>query len=182
VVVALALLLPSASFAEVYAGELMRPADPCAIPDPQRPYVCDIGPPRPLSMRSFLEIAQRDHTILDLIARVGMPDRAELQEVTAGPPWLGWEIRTYYRRYDYMYVFGRSFILGDPEVSLIRYEGPMPDRLWVRPLTAEEAALRAEQAAALAEAEAERAEQYADRAEADANRLKQDFHQSLRKN
>lgn len=159
---------------------------PCEFPDPERPYVCDIGQPRPLSMRSFRDILRNDAAVRAVVQRIGMPYAAEIQQVRVVDPWYSWELRTYYPEYDRMYAFARAFILGVPEISLLRYEGPMPlDRLQVAVATpgdAERAAQRAEQAAAEAEALADRAERDASRAEAIADQAGHDFKRTLLKN
>jgi hypothetical protein len=183
---ALACVLATAAWADE-----VPPLDrPCQVVDPERPYVCDIGPPQPLSMRSFKEVLARDGAVRALVRRIGMPYAVEMQRVRVEDPWYTWELRAYYPTYDRMYAFGRAFILGVPEVSLMRYEGPIPPDRWRTATTtvsaprgdAEAAALRAEQAAAEAEALADRADRYADRAEAIADQAGQDFKRSLFKN
>jgi len=169
------------------AQEPIRPGHPCDIPDPERPYVCDIGPPQPLSLRSFREILTNDAAVRAVVRRIGMPYAVEMQRVRVEDPWYTWEIRTYYPDYNRMYAFSRAFILGVPEVSLLRYEGPIPlDRRWPAVVTvagdADSALARAERAAAEAEALADRADRFADRAEAIANQGASEFKQSLYKN
>lgn len=170
------------------AQEPVRVAHPCDVPDPERPYVCDIGPPQPLSMRSFNEIVTNDGAVRAVVRRIGMPYAVEMQRVRVEDPWYSWEVRAYYPQYNRMYAFSRAFILGVPEVSMLRYEGPIPaDRQWpaVVPASmgdAESAAARAERAAAEAEALADRAERLADRAEAIADQGARDFTRSLFKN
>lgn len=149
----------------------------------ERPYVCDIGPAEPLSMVSFVQVLQDDAAIRALVARIGMPNAVELQRVLVNDPWLSYEIRVYYRGYDRMYVFGRSFILGNPEVSLLRHEGPIPAS-WLAsraPIDVDAEARRAEAAAARAESIADRAERLADRAEAIADAMAADFPRQLQK-
>ena len=113
-----------------------------------------------------------------------MPDAVELQRVLVNDPWLGYEFRAYYREYDQMYVFGRAFILGNPEVTLLRHQGPIPES-WLarrRPVQTEaDAARRADEAADRAEAIADRAERLADRAESIAYAMAADFPRQLRK-
>ncbi len=157
---------------------------PCELPNPERPYVCDIGKPKPLSLRSFKEILRNDAALRAVVQHIGMPYAAEIQQVRVEDPWYSWELRTYYPEYDRMYAFSRAFILGVPEISLLRYEGPMPyDRLQIAALPgdAERAAERAERAAAEAEALADRAERDASRAEAIADQAGRDFHRTLLK-
>lgn len=156
----------------------------CADQSEERPYVCDIGPAEPLSMASFVQMLQDDNALRSTVARIGMPDAAELQRVLVNEPWVSYEVRTYYRKYDRMYVFGRAFVLGNPQVSLLRHEGPIPAS-WLAsraPIDADAEARRAEDAAARAEAIAERAERLADRAESIADAMAADFPRRLQKN
>lgn len=156
----------------------------CEGQSDQRPYVCDIGAAKPLSMVSFVQLLQDDSAIRGTVARIGMPDAAELQRVLVNDPWVSYEVRTYYRDYDRMYVYGRAFILGNPQVSMLRHEGPIPAS-WLAsraPIDADAEALRAEEAAARAEAVADRAERLADRAEAIADAMAADFPRRLQKN
>ena len=87
-----------------------------------------------------------------------------------------------------MYAFGRAFILGVPEVSLMRFEGKIPRNRWhavVTPVavdsSADAAAARAERAAEEAELLADRADQLANRADAIADHAGQEFKTSLYK-
>lgn len=155
----------------------------CAGQSDERPYVCDIGPAEPLSMASFVQLLQDDSALRATVARIGMPDAAELQRVRVNDPWVGYEIRTYYRDYDRMYVFGHAFILGNPQISLLRHEGPIPAAWYASraPIDAEAEARRAEDAAARAESIAARAERLADRAEAIADAMAEDFPRQLQK-
>ena len=156
----------------------------CEGQSEERPYVCDVGPAEPLSMASFVQMLQDDAALRATVARIGMPDAAELQRVRVNAPWVSYEIRTYYREYDRMFVFGRAFILGNPEVSLLRHEGPIPAS-WLAsraPVDVDAEAIRAEEAAARAEVVASRAERLADRAEAIADSLAEDFPRQLQKN
>ena len=174
-------LVPATALAE--AGPQGATWD-CEGHSDQRPYICDIGQAEPLSMASFVQLVQDDSAIRAMVARIGMPDAAELQRVLVNDPWLSYEIRTYYRDYDRMYVFGRAFILGNPQISLLRHEGPIPAS-WLAsraPIDADAEALRAEEAAARAEAVADRAERLADRAEAIADAMAADFPRRLQKN
>lgn len=156
-------------------------------PPEERPYICDVGEPKPLSLQSFQQIFQVDNAVRSTVARIGMPDYAELQRVSVQDPWVSWELRTYYRDYNRMLVFGRAMILGNPQVSLLRHEGPIPPEklaMLTAPvvpvgISAEDAARRAEEAALLAENEATRAEQSADDSERAASRLDRSFRRSL---
>lgn len=162
------------------------PSHPCDITDPERPYICDIGPPQPVSMRTFRQILRDDKAVRALVRRVGMPYAVEMQHVRVGDPWYVWELRAYYPRYNRMFAFGRAFILNVPEISLLRYEGPIPpERRWPAVVQASvpgDAAARAERAAAEAEALADQATRYADRAEVIADQAGRDFKRSLVKN
>lgn len=153
----------------------------------ERPYVCDVGEAKPLSLQSFQQIFQVDTAVRSTVARIGMPDYAELQKVDVEDPWVSWELRTYYKDFNRMLVFGRAMILGNPQVSLLRHEGPIPPEkmamLTARPIpvgiSAEDAARRAEEAADLAESEANRAERFAAGSEAAAAGMDQSFRRSL---
>lgn len=155
----------------------------CKGQSDERPYVCDIGPAEPLSMASFVQMIQDDAAIRAMVARIGMPNAVEVQRVLVNDPWVDYEVRTYYREYDRMYVFGRAFVLGNPEISLLRHEGPIPPQ-WLAsraPIDYEAAARRAEEAAARAEQVANRADRLADRAEAIADAMAADFPKHIQK-
>lgn len=159
----------------------------CTPTTAERPYVCDVGDPQPVSMRSFRNILAHNDAVRAVVARLGFPDWVELQRVSVEAPWASYEIRTYYRDLNHMYAFGRAFLLDLPQVALVRYQGPIPasklasPALSSRPAGAEEEALRAEQAAARAEELAEHAEREAARTEAIADAGQRDFRQSLLK-
>ena len=193
----MALVGAGAAHAEANAG---GSAWDCAGQSAQRPYVCDIGAAEPLSMHSFKELVRKDAALRATVARIGMPDAAELQRVLVNDPWADFEVRIYYRQYNRMYVFGRAFILGNPEVSHLRHEGPIP-ATWLasrRPAARSPGAARSAEAAApgleeeevrRAEASAARAEEWAaevealaDRAEFIADSMAADFPERLRKN
>ena len=168
------------------AQDLPPIAHDCDYVDPERPYVCDVGAPTSLSMRSFKEVLERDGAVRALVRRIGMPYAVEMQRVRVEDPWYTYELRAYYPKYDRMYAFGRAFILGVPEVSLMRYEGKIPRDRWRDVVTvsavggdAESAAARAERAAEEAERLADEATRFADRADAIADQADQGFKQSL---
>lgn len=169
------------------AQDLPPIARDCDYVDPERPYVCDVGPPTSLSMRSFKEVLARDGSVRALVRRIGMPYAVETQRVRVEDPWYTWELRAYYPKYDRMYAFGRAFILGVPEVSLMRYEGPIPRERWRETVVtasaiggdAESAAARAERAAEEAERLADEATRFADRADAIADQADQSFKRGL---
>lgn len=159
----------------------------CTQPGPERPYVCDVGEARPLSMRSFREVLSTNDAAQAVVQRLGYPDRAELQRVSVGDPWLGWEIRTYYFSLDRMMVFGKAFVLDRPEISKLRYAGRIPPAKWAQLVVrnqpwdqlADAAAVRAEQAAADADRAADRGDLAAGRAEAVGDTMSTEFHRSL---
>lgn len=159
----------------------------CEAISPERPYLCDVGDPKPLSLQSFRTILSTNEAVRDTVARIGMPDFAELQRVDVESPWATYEIRAYYRSFNKMYAFARAFLLGRPGVALVRFTGPIPPEkraqmagaLPARALDPDQEALRAERAAAEAEALAERAEKRADKAEAIADTAGREFRQSL---
>jgi hypothetical protein len=162
----------------------------CDYVDPERPYVCDVGPPKSLSMRSFKDILARDPAVRAVVRRIGMPYAAEMQRVRAESPWYSWEVRTYYPNYDRMYAFSRAFILDVPEVSLLRFEGKIPRHRWKSAAVVQQtvyeaggdsdsAAARAERAADEAERLADQATRFADQADAIADQADQGFKRSL---
>lgn len=162
-----------------YAG---RPD--CYPSTAERPYVCDIGQPKPLSYRSFQEVLSHNGAVRAVVARLGLPDWAEIQKVSTDAPWNSYEVRTYYRDSNRMYAFARAFILDSTEIVLVRYQGPIPPGKFpavrhARLTDADQDALRAERAAAEAEARAEAAERGADRAAQVAEVASQDFKRSL---
>lgn len=175
------------TFGMAGAQELPPIARDCEYVDPERPYVCDVGPPTSMSMRSFKEVLARDGAVRSLVRRIGMPYAVEMQRVRVEDPWYTYELRAYYPKYDRMYAFGRAFILGVPEVSLMRYEGKIPRDRWRETVVtvagvggdADSAAARAERAADEAERLADEATRFADRADAIADQADQGFKQSL---
>ena len=92
----------------------------------ERPYVCDVGLPRPLTPIEFRRTITRNGAVRRLVERIGIPDYAELQKVAVDSPWRPEEIRLYYLDFDRMYSFGRAMILDEPAVSVLRYQGPIP--------------------------------------------------------
>jgi hypothetical protein len=184
------LALPGAAPADtvaVSASGVGYAALGCVPDEAERPYICDVGDPKPLSLQSFRQIFEVDSAVRATVARIGMPNYAEIQKIDVNDPWVSYELRTYYVDYNKMMVFGRAMILGNPQVSLLRHEGPIPpDKLAMLTVgtvtahgSAADAARRAEDAAALAENEAVRAEGYADSSEAAADGLDDSFRRSL---
>lgn len=164
-----------------------HPDGRCLRPGPERPYVCDVGEARPMSLRSFNEVLSTNSAVRDVVQRLGYPDRAELQRISVDDPWLGWEIRTYYFSLDRMMVFGRAFVLDRPEISKLRHIGRIPQDRWNQLVVrdqpwdqlADAAAERAERSAAVADEAALRGEDAASRASAVGDVLASDFHQTL---
>jgi len=181
----LGLLFASGGLAK--AQNLPPIARDCDYVDPERPYVCDVGPPTSLSMRSFKEVLASDGAVRALVRRIGMPYAVETQRVRVEDPWYTWELRAYYPKYDRMYAFGRAFILGVPEISLMRYEGRIPRDRWRETIVTasaiggdgDSAVARAERAAEEAERLADEATRFADRADAIADQADQGFKRSL---
>jgi len=103
-----------------------RFAHGCTAVAVERPYVCDVGEPKALSRESFSQILEVDAGVRAMVARIGMPSYAELQEVDVDEPWMSYELRVYYLAYGKMMVFGRAMILGNPQISLLRHEGSIP--------------------------------------------------------
>lgn len=101
---------------------------PDCIPNSfERPYVCDVGAPRVISPRAFRDVIRHNDAIRRHVRRVGYPDLVEVQKVYVDSPWTTEEFRLYYREIDRLFAFSRAFILDVPEVSLMRYQGPIPD-------------------------------------------------------
>jgi len=184
-----AALLLAAAPGVGHSQDLPPIAHDCDYVDPERPYVCDVGPPTALSMRSFKEMLATDSALRAVVRRIGMPYAAEMQRVRTESPWYSWELRTYYPDYDRMYAFARAFILGTPEISLLRFEGKIPVDRWKSATVvqqaaysggdAEGAAARAERAADEAERLADQATRFADQADAIADQADQGFKRSL---
>lgn len=176
--VALATAMPfAASAAEVDATE------GCGN-NPERPYVCDIGPPRVLTLASFEEVLAKNAAIRSTVTRIGMPDRVEVQRVRVREPWSEWETRLYYRALDRLFIFGRAYILGSPQITLLRHESRIPRATWAMwgggPST-RSARSAAERAADAAERSAEAAERTARLAEAMADDAAAEFPKKLMK-
>jgi len=113
----------SAADAPVHSRKTLE----CAPHDVEHLYVCDVGSARPLSMRSFREVLAVDEAVRRVVERTGLPDRVELQQVLVEAPWLAWELRTYSRDDGRVYAFARAVALDEPQISLLRYQGPIPE-------------------------------------------------------
>lgn len=92
----------------------------------ERPYVCDVGPPRVMPPRSFWLALEKNEAMRAHVRRMGPPDLVEVQKVYVDAPWTTDEIRLYYHRYDRMFAFSRAYILDVAEATLMRYQGPIP--------------------------------------------------------
>ena len=149
--------------------------------NPDRPYVCDIGAPRVLNPREFVEVVDKNQALRETVKRLGKPDRAEIQKVRVREPWSQWEVRTYYNDLDRMFVYGRAYILGSPVITILRHESRIPTTetaLAPADLAAQSAAA---QAAAAAERSAAAAEKTARLAQALADDAGEQFPQRLMK-
>ncbi len=114
------------------ATPMLALSAPDCRPSPERPYVCDIGEPRTLTPVELERLVETDAALRATIARIGYPDLVQVQKIKVEAPWLNWEVRVYYRDFDQMMAFGRAFVLGDPKVSLMRYQGPIPPAMAAR--------------------------------------------------
>jgi len=138
----------------------------------------------------------RNRTMAAYVARNGVPDIAESHFLSDRPPWDDHEVRLYYLDARKEIAFARAFILGRPDIQVIRNERPLTDeelaalaqRTRLRRGSglgpaerAEDAARRAEAAAGRVESAADSAEHAADRAEAMAGKMESAFQRALRK-
>ena len=94
-----------------------------------RPYIVEIGDPRPLGPRALQKETTRNSDLRAYIDFYGWPDYAEVQDIEPNIPWDAYEVRLYYLRRDREIAFGRAYIA--PQVhnlGLIKYQGKMePD-------------------------------------------------------
>jgi hypothetical protein len=135
----------------------------------------------------------RNRALASFVGRNGMPDVAETHFLADRPPWDDHEVTLYYLDMRKEIAFARAYILGRPEVQIVRYERPLTDEqvaalaTRVRPKRlgpaerAEDSARRAEEAAGRVEAAADTAERAADKAEAVASKMESAFHRDLKK-
>jgi len=141
---------------------------------------------RELSAEELRSEATRNRELSAYLARNGLPDLAERRFLADAAPWDDHEVIVYYVRARKELAFARAWVLGRPEVHLIRYERALSDdqiatlrqRGNMEPIRmaamhgsgpvarAQAAAERAEQAAARLEEMAHSAERAAGRAEA----------------
>jgi len=120
-----------------------------------------------------LQAAMAQNQALDgYVARNGLPDVAEVHARPGQSPWEDHEVRAYYLDQRLELGFARAFILGRPEVQLIRYQRKMTNaqvaEIASRPRLRTASTGRAADAADRAEAAARRAQAAADRIEASA--------------
>lgn len=73
-----------------------------------------------------VEIA-RNRTMAAYVARNGAPDVAERQFLAARPPWDKYEVVLYYLGQRREIAFARAWIIGRPEIHLVRYERALTD-------------------------------------------------------
>jgi hypothetical protein len=132
-----------------------------------------------VELPTFDPIFQNDSAVRSVVARLGLPDRAEVVPLAVGPPWEAYELRAYYDRVGQMLVFMRANVACDEDVSILRYQGPIPPSLAAAPTVVAAAAFDPDRAAAEAEARAAAAERAADRAEAITAAMDRRFKRSL---
>jgi hypothetical protein len=145
---ALAALLVLAPAVAMAVGPEVRRVTP-----PQRPYIVEIGEPRPLSSQALDHERKRNRDLDDYVQFYGRPDYAEVQEIAPDSPWDAREVRLYYLKRDYAVSFGHAFISPAVEdFGLVKYQGPMEpvtrDRI-VALLTPTQTAMEAPQMEAL---------------------------------
>lgn len=132
--------------------------------------------PQPTTLPTYDPIFQNDDAVRAVVARLGLPDRAEVVPLTIDDPYVRYELRAYYERANQMLVFLRADIDGE-EISILRYQGPIPTRT----VAALPVAVDADVLAAEAEARADAAERAAERAEEFARQMDRRFKRSLGK-
>jgi hypothetical protein len=144
-------------------------------PSPAR---ADLAPV--VALPTFDPIFQNDAAVRSVVARLGLPDRAEVVPIAVGSPWVRYELRAYYLQAGHMFVFMRASP-RDGDVSILRYQGPIPPEPLAPASASVATAHDPDRAAAEAEARAAEAERAAARAEAIAEEMDRDFKQSLGK-
>lgn len=111
-------LAPAAAMAIGPEVERVTPAN--------RPYIVEVGGPRPLSSLGLDREMKLDSDLNEYIRHYGWPDYAEVQEIEPNPPWAGYEVRVYYLKRSVELAFGRAFI--SPSVTnlgVVKYQGLM---------------------------------------------------------
>jgi len=86
--------------------------------------------PRPVgaqavSLPTFDPVFQNDSAVRAVVARLGLPDRAEVVPLSVGDPWVASELRIFYLQRNRMLVFMRARVDGE-DVSVLREQGPLP--------------------------------------------------------
>ena len=134
----------------------------------------------PVSLPTWDPIFQNDSAVRMVVARLGLPDYAEVVPLSVGSPWVAWELRAYYVGSNQMLVFMRADVSGN-EISVLRSQGPIPPRsIGVgAPAARGDASVDPEILANEAEAKAAAAESAAARAELIAERMATAFERSL---
>jgi hypothetical protein len=94
------------------------------------PAVCGatsipVGPPVALGPRALALRMEHNSEIASYIARRGYPDWAEEVEVDSGLPLEAHEVRLFYLRLDKEVAFTRAYILGNPAISVRKFERPL---------------------------------------------------------
>jgi hypothetical protein len=133
-----------------------------------------------VELPTFDPVFQNDSAVRSAVARIGLPDHAEVVPLAVGTPWEGYELRAYYLQAGQMLVFMRAS-LSDRDVSILRYQGPIPPGALAAEPPSAATMLDPDRAAAEAEARAAAAERAAARAEAIAAEMDRDFKRSLTK-
>jgi len=111
-------LAPAAAMAIGPEVERVTPAN--------RPYIVEVGGPRPLSSRGLDREMKLDSDLEAYLRHYGWPDYAEVQEIEPNPPWAAYEVRVYYLKRNIELAFGRAFV--SPSVSnlgVVKYQGLM---------------------------------------------------------
>ncbi len=162
------------------AGELRRETPA------RRPYIVEIGDPRPLTKAQLEREMRLNSDLRDYIGYYGFPEVPDA-------PWDAYEVRLYYLRRRQEVAFGRAFVAPTvTDFGVLKYLGPITDadreRLARRAAIGEDAYARAASAAERAERAAERAAadsraaaRAAERAAAAAERMEREFYEGVRK-
>src|SRR5262249_36935739 len=68
-----------------------------------------------------------NRTLASYVLRNGPPDLAEASFLADRPPWDKYEVRLYYVDMRKEISFARAWILGEPQISMVRNERPLTD-------------------------------------------------------
>ncbi len=91
-----------------------------------RPYIVEVGGPRPLSSAGLGREVKLDSDLAEYLDHYGWPDYAELQEIEPNPPWASYEVRIYYLKRNVELAFGRAFIAPSvTNLGVVKYSGLM---------------------------------------------------------